>query len=40
MTQISHLRRGSGAPIVLVHGLGSRWQVFAPIIDQLAEQHE
>ncbi|MFD8099867.1 alpha/beta fold hydrolase [Nocardia fluminea] len=40
MTQISHLRRGSGSPIVLVHGLGSRWQVFAPIIDLLAEQHE
>lgn len=40
MTQISHLRRGSGAPIVLVHGLGSRWQVFAPIIDLLADQHE
>ncbi|TCJ96719.1 alpha/beta fold hydrolase [Nocardia alba] len=40
MTQISHLRRGSGSPIVLVHGLGSRWQVFAPILDLLAEQHE
>ncbi|MFD3745625.1 alpha/beta fold hydrolase [Nocardia sp. NPDC058633] len=40
MTQISHLRRGSGSPIVLVHGLGSRRQVFAPIIDQLAQRHE
>ncbi|KAF0846885.1 alpha/beta fold hydrolase [Nocardia caishijiensis] len=40
MTQISHHRRGTGAPIVLVHGLGSRWQVFAPIIDELAETHE
>lgn len=40
MTQISHLRRGSGSPIVLVHGLGSRWQVFEPIIEPLAEHHE
>ncbi|APE35165.1 alpha/beta hydrolase [Nocardia mangyaensis] len=40
MTQISHSRRGSGSPIVLVHGLGSRWQVFTPILDRLAEQHE
>lgn len=40
MTQISHVRRGAGSPIVLVHGLGSRWQIFAPVIDLLAEQHE
>lgn len=40
MTQISHLRRGSGSPIVLVHGLGSRREVFAPILDLLAEHHE
>lgn len=40
MTTISHDRRGSGSPIVLVHGIGSRWQCFEPILDQLAEQHE
>ncbi|MFI5497915.1 alpha/beta fold hydrolase [Nocardia asteroides] len=40
MTQISHVRRGAGSPIVLVHGLGSRWQIFAPIIDLLATQYE
>lgn len=33
-------RRGSGEPIVLVHGIGSRWQCFEPILDQLAESHE
>lgn len=33
-------RRGTGSPVVLVHGIGSRWQVFAPVIDRLAEQHE
>ncbi|WP_278262392.1 alpha/beta hydrolase [Nocardia sp. AG03] len=40
MTQISHTRRGSGPPMVLVHGLGSRWQVFGPVLERLAEQYE
>lgn len=40
MPQISFDRRGSGPPIVLVHGLGSRWQIFAPILDRLAGSHE
>ncbi len=30
----------SGAPIVLIHGIGSRWQVFEPILDHLAVGHE
>lgn len=29
-------RRGSGEPLVLLHGLGSRWQAFSPIMDVLA----
>lgn len=33
-------RRGSGHPIVLVHGIGSRWQCFEPVLDRLAEHHE
>lgn len=33
-------RRGSGSPVVLVHGIGSRWQAFEPIMDALAEHHE
>lgn len=37
---ISVHRRGSGDPIVLVHGIGSRWQSFEPILDRLAEHHE
>lgn len=40
MADISCDRRGSGDPIVLVHGIGSRWQVFEPILDQLAETNE
>ncbi len=37
---ISMDRRGAGTPIVLVHGIGSRWQCFEPILDRLAEEHE
>lgn len=40
MAAISLERRGSGDPIVLLHGIGSRWQVFEPILDRLAEAHE
>src|SRR4051794_13052495 len=29
-------RRGEGETLVLLHGLGSRWQVFEPVIDLLA----
>lgn len=29
----------AGAPIVLIHGIGSRWQVFEPILDLLATDH-
>jgi pimeloyl-ACP methyl ester carboxylesterase len=37
---ISYERHGEGAPIVLIHGIGSRWQVFEPILEELAETHE
>ena len=35
-------RRGpaDGPPIVLIHGIGSRWQVFEPILDRLAVGHD
>ncbi len=33
-------RRGSGAPLVLIHGIGHRWQAWEPVLDELAEQHE
>jgi pimeloyl-ACP methyl ester carboxylesterase len=37
---LNHHRRGTGSPIVLIHGIGSRWQVWNPILDRLAEHHE
>src|SRR5712691_10920595 len=33
-------RVGSGAPLVLVHGVGHRRQAWYPVRDQLAEQRE
>lgn len=36
----SVVRRGAGEPVVLLHGLGSRWQVFEPLLDGLATTHE
>jgi pimeloyl-ACP methyl ester carboxylesterase len=37
---VNHVRRGAGEPLVLLHGIGSRWQCFAPVIDRLAEHHD
>lgn len=33
-------RRGDGEPLLLLHGLGSRWQVFTPVLDTLAERFD
>ncbi|MFI7001383.1 alpha/beta fold hydrolase [Nocardia sp. NPDC050175] len=40
MTTLNHHRVGAGEPLVLVHGIGSRWQVWEPIIDTLAESYD
>lgn len=37
---LNHVRRGSGDPLVLVHGLGAGWQSWSPVIDELAEHRE
>jgi pimeloyl-ACP methyl ester carboxylesterase len=37
---ITYDRRGSGSPLVLVHGIGSRWQVWQPVLDALSAHHE
>jgi pimeloyl-ACP methyl ester carboxylesterase len=37
---LSHLHRGRGEPLVLIHGIGSRWQVWDPVLDALAAQRE
>ncbi|MFI5778170.1 alpha/beta fold hydrolase [Nocardia sp. NPDC051570] len=33
---LNHHRVGRGEPLVLVHGVGSRWQVWEPVIERLA----
>jgi pimeloyl-ACP methyl ester carboxylesterase len=38
--QLNHLRKGSGEPLLLIHGLGSQYQVWQPVIDRLAAERE
>lgn len=35
-----HERRGTGEPLVLIHGVGSRWQIWEPVLDVLAAERE
>jgi pimeloyl-ACP methyl ester carboxylesterase len=37
---ITYERRGSGTPLLLVHGIGSRWEVWLPVLDALAAHHD
>ena len=37
---MNHERRGRGEPLVLIHGIGSHWQIWSPVIDRLAEHHD
>ncbi|MEK6277463.1 MAG: alpha/beta hydrolase [Actinomycetota bacterium] len=40
MSQLAHDRRGSGEPLVLVHGLGSRRGAWQPVADLAAAERE
>jgi pimeloyl-ACP methyl ester carboxylesterase len=37
---LAYERRGSGTPLVLLHGIGHHWQGWAPVLDLLAERHD
>jgi pimeloyl-ACP methyl ester carboxylesterase len=40
VAQLAYDRRGSGEPLVLLHGLGSRRKAWAPVVDIVARQRE
>ncbi|GAA2855426.1 hydrolase [Actinoplanes cyaneus] len=40
MTSLDYDRRGSGPPLLLIHGIGSRWQVWTPILDLLSAHRD
>jgi pimeloyl-ACP methyl ester carboxylesterase len=37
---LNHHRAGSGEPLVLIHGIGSRWQMWEPVMDALSARHD
>jgi pimeloyl-ACP methyl ester carboxylesterase len=37
---INHHRAGSGDPLVLIHGIGSRWQMWEPVLAALTREYE
>jgi pimeloyl-ACP methyl ester carboxylesterase len=38
--ELEHHRAGSGEPLVLIHGIGSCWQVWRPVLPLLEASHE
>lgn len=38
--ELSHARRGGGEPLVLIHGIGSQWQMWEPVLDRLAKERD
>jgi pimeloyl-ACP methyl ester carboxylesterase len=37
---LHHFRVGAGEPLILIHGIGSRWQMWNPVIERLAAERE
>ncbi|MGW0807518.1 alpha/beta fold hydrolase [Nonomuraea sp. NPDC002799] len=37
--ELAFERRGSGDPLILVHGIGHHWQGWSPVLDRLAVSH-
>ncbi|WP_433353005.1 alpha/beta fold hydrolase [Microtetraspora malaysiensis] len=38
--ELTYERRGTGPPLVLLHGIGHHWQAWLPVMDLLAERHD
>ena len=37
---LNYHRAGSGPPLVLIHGIGSRWQVWDPVLTRLQAERD
>jgi pimeloyl-ACP methyl ester carboxylesterase len=37
---INHERQGAGEPLLLIHGIGHRWQAWQPVLAELAKHHD
>jgi pimeloyl-ACP methyl ester carboxylesterase len=38
--RLNHHRSGSGEPVLLIHGVGSQWQAWEPVIGAVARQRD
>jgi len=37
---LNYVRKGRGEPLVLIHGIGSHWQMWSPVLDRLAAERD
>jgi pimeloyl-ACP methyl ester carboxylesterase len=37
---LAHVRLGGGPPLVLIHGIGSQWQMWQPVLDRVSRERE
>lgn len=38
--ELNHIQRGSGEPLLLIHGLGGSWRTWEPVLDELTAERE
>jgi pimeloyl-ACP methyl ester carboxylesterase len=40
LATLNYHRQGTGEPLLLAHGIGSRWQVWLPVLERLAAERD